>query len=573
MKKSKELGVMLKNMACEWKWLFGYIGKYKFTIILYIVLGTVGTVMSLGVTVASKFLIDAVVYHTDEVIVKYAVIVVGLAVFQYVFSALTSWITAVVSTKTNNEMRHEIYSHILTARWRDIGGFHSGDLLNRLEGDVGIVANGVISFIPSVFMRFVQFFGALAIVLYYDRTMAFLALMSAPFLFLSSRFLVRTMRKFNKESRELNGKILSYSEESIQNIQIIKSFDLVKQYINNFETLLSSYRSVRLSYDKFSIIMTLCLSLIGVIVSYACYGWGVYRLWQGAVSFGVMSAFLQISGILTSSFSSLASLAPTAVTIATSAGRIMEITSFEEENDSDRGNALAVLEDARKNGITVKADRVTFRYPDADFDVLNDISFTVSSGETIALTGPSGEGKTTVLKLLLGLMKPVSGKITLTAGNGKSVEISDSTRRFCSFVPQSVNIFSGTVAQNLRIVRPDASDEEIREVLRLSELSDFVYSLPDGADTVIGEQGANFSQGQLQRLALARALLRDAPVVLLDEATSALDMDTENRVLNNIMRKDSNKIYIITTHRESMLKYCDRVYRVASDGKMTEIQM
>ena len=347
---------------------------------------------------------------------------------------------------------------------------------------------------------------------------------------------------------------------------------MVKQYINNFETLLSSYRSVRLSYDKFSIIMTLCLSLIGVIVSYACYGWGVYRLWQGAVSFGVMSTFLQISGILTSSFSSLASLAPTAVTTATSAGRIMEITSFEEEADSDRENALAVLEDARENGITVKADRVTFRYPDADFDVLKDISFTVSSGETIALTGPSGEGKTTVLKLLLGLMKPVLGEITLTAGSGKSMEISDSTRRFFSFVPQSVNIFSGTVAQNLRIVKPDASDAEIREVLRLSELSDFVYSLPDGADTVIGEQGANFSQGQLQRLALARALLRDAPVVLLDEATSALDMDTENRVLNNIMRKDSNKIYIITTHRESMLKYCDRVYRVASDGKMTEIQ-
>lgn len=572
MKKSKELSVMLKNMAGEWKWLFGYIGKYKFTIILYILLGAVSTVMSLGVTVASKYLIDAVVYHTDSVIVKYAVIVIGLAVFQYVFSALTSWITAVVSTKTNNEIRHEIYSHILSAQWRDISRFHSGDLLNRLEGDVGVVANGVISFIPSIFMRSIQFFGALGIVLYYDKTMAFLALMSAPFLFLSSRFLIRTMRKFNKESRELNGRILSYSEESIQNIQIIKSFDLIKQYINNFESLLSSYRSVKLSYDKFSILMTLCLSLIGVIVSYACYGWGVYRLWQGAISFGVMSTFLQISGILTTSFGALASLAPTAVTIATSAGRIMEITAFDEETDSDRENALAVLENARGKGVRLDVGNVTFRYPDADFDVLKDVSFTVKPGETIALIGPSGEGKTTMLKLLLGLMKPVSGRITLTSPDDKSIEISDSTRRFCSFVPQSVNIFSGSVAQNLRIVKPDATDEEIREVLSLSELSEFVYSLPEGADTVIGEQGANFSQGQLQRLAIARALLRDAMVVLLDEATSALDIETEKRVLNNIMKNDSDKICIITTHRESMLHYCDRIYKIGSDGKMTELR-
>lgn len=573
MKRSNQLGSTLKTMAGEWKWLFGYIGKYKLIIMLYILLGAVGTVMSLGVTVASKFLIDSVVGHDDSVIVKYAVIVIFLAVFQYVFSALTSWITSVVSTRTNNEIRREIYAHILHSYWCDINKFHSGDLLNRLEGDVGVVANGVITFIPSIFMRTIQFFGALGIVLYYDKTMALFALMSAPFLFLSSRFLVKTMRRYNKQSRELNGKILSCGEESIQNLQIIKSFDLVKQYISNFESLLDSYRSVKLSYDRFSIIMTLCLSLIGVLVSYACYGWGVYRLWQGAISFGVMSTFLQISGMLTSSFASLASLAPSAVTIATSAGRIMEITKLDFESDSDRENALRVLESAAGKVVRLDVENVTFRYPDADFDVLKNISFSVSPGETIALTGPSGEGKTTVLKLLLGLMKPDEGTMRFTSADGMSAEISDSTRRFCSFVPQSVNIFSGTVSENLRTVKPDASDLEIREVLRLSELSDFVYSLPDGADTVIGEQGANFSQGQLQRLAIARALLRDAMVVLLDEATSALDIDTENRVLNNIMRKDSGKIYIITTHRESMLKYCDRVYRIGSDGKMTEIQM
>ena len=572
MKKSKGVRAVLKNMAREWKWLFRYIAKYKLIIILYILLGVAGTVMSLGVTVASKFLIDAVVYHSDSVIVKYAAIVIGLAVFQHVFQALTSWITASVSSRTNNEIRHEIYSHILMAQWRDIGSFHSGDLINRLEGDVSVVSNGVISFIPSIFMRSVQFFGALAIVLYYDKTMAFLALMSAPFLFLSSRFLVRTMRRFNRESRTLNGKILSYSEESIQNIQIIKSFDLIKQYINNFECLLSEYRNVKLSYDKFSIIMTLCLSLIGTAVSYACYGWGVYRLWQGAITFGVMSTFLQISGILTSSFSALASLAPNAVSIATSAGRIMEITSFTEETDADREQAEKVLTASAGRGVTFTADNVTFRYHDAQFDVLKDISFKVSPGETVALVGPSGEGKTTMLKLILGLMKPTAGSLSFSSLGGETVEISDSTRRFCSFVPQSIGIFSGTVADNLRAVKTDATDGEIKRVLALADLDTFVYSLPLGADTVIGEQGANFSQGQLQRLAIARALLRESPVLLMDEATSALDMETEKRVLENIMTADPARICIITTHRESMLRYCDRIYKIGEDGKMSEFE-
>lgn len=572
MKKSKDYRELIRNMTREWKWLFRYIAKYRFIIFLYILLGVTGTVMSLGVTVASKYLIDAVVYHSDSVIVKYAVIVIGLAVFQYVFQALTSWITASVSSKTNNEIRHEIYSHILMAQWRDIGSFHSGDLINRLEGDVSVVSNGVISFIPSIFMRSVQFFGALAIVLYYDKTMAFLALMSAPFLFLSSRFLVRTMRRFNKESRDLNGRILSYSEESIQNIQIIKSFDLIKQYVNNFEKLLADYRSVKLSYDKFSIIMTLCLSLIGVIVSYACYGWGVYRLWQGAITFGVMSTFLQISGILTLSFGALASLAPNAVSIATSAGRIMEITSFAEETDADRAQAERVLAASVGKGVAFVCDSVTFRYHDADFDVLKDITLTVRPGETVALVGPSGEGKTTMLKLILGLMKPTAGEMHFVADNGESVEISDSTRRFCSFVPQSIGIFSGTVADNLRAVKPDASDDDIKTVLTLADLDLFVCSLPRGADTVIGEQGANFSQGQLQRLAIARALLRNSPVLLMDEATSALDIDTEKRVLENIMTADPDRICIITTHRESMLRYCDRVYRIGEDGRMTEFE-
>ena len=572
MSKNKDYKALLKSMAREWKWLLKYIVKYRLAIVVYVVLGVVATLMSLGVSVASKYLVDAVVAHSSNTILRSAVLAVGLVLFQYLFQAMSSWITAVVSSKANNDIRHEVYSRILCAEWSEISAFHSGDLINRIEGDAATVSSGVISFIPAVFTRSVQFLGSLVIVLYYDKTMALIALMGAPFLFLSSRFLVKTIRKYNKKSRELNGEILSYSEESMQNIQIIKAFDLTKQYIERFKFILENYRKMRLEYEKFSICMTIVLSLIGVVVSYSCYGWGIYRLWQGAITYGTMTLFIQISSVLTSSFSSLASLAPTAVAIATAAGRIMEVTEFDVENDSDREQAEKVLEASGNNGLKLVMKDVAFKYGEKENEVLKSISLSVLSGETVALIGPSGEGKTTVLKLLLGLIMPTSGEIYLEAGNGKRVKVSDSTRRFFSYVPQSVNIFSGTIAENLRMVKPDAAEAELFSALECADLAAFVRSLPEGLNTQIGERGTKLSQGQLQRLAIARALLRESKIMLLDEVTSSLDMDTEARVLENIMKTSPDRICIVTTHRESMLKYCNRVYKIAADGELSAIK-
>lgn len=569
MSRNKDYKSLLQNMLKEWKWLFKYIVKYRATIIVYVILGVVSTVMALGVSVTSKYLVDAVIDKASDTILHSAALAVGLVLFQYLFQALSSWITAVVSSKVNNDIRREVYSKILCARWKDIGSYHSGDLINRLEGDASTVSSGVISFIPSAFTRVVQFLGSLVIVLYYDKTMAVIALMSAPFMFFSSRILVRTIRKYNKKGRELNGKILSYSEESMQNIQIIKSFDLTKQYINNFKEILENYRHIRLEYEKFSIGMTIALSLIGVVVSYSCYGWGIYRLWKGAISYGTMTLFMQISGSLTSSFSSLASLAPTAVTIATAAGRIMEVTGFEEENDADKAQAIKVLEASNENGLKLVFGDVSFKYGDKENAVLKNSSFEIHSGETVAFVGPSGEGKTTILKLILGLISQNSGEIYIESLAGERVNISDSTRRFCSYVPQSVNIFSGTVRENLKMVKEDATDEELLEALKNADLLNFINSLENGLETEIGERGTNLSQGQLQRLAIARALLRDSKILLLDEITSSLDTETEGKVLENIMKSSPDKICIVTTHRDSMLKYCNRVYRVSADGSIS----
>lgn len=238
----------LSEMLREWRWALRYVANYKFTVMLYILIGLLGTAISLSTAVASKYLIDAVVSHTDDRLLTYAALTIGLAVFQFVFSALSSWITAVVSTRVSNGIREEIYSNIVSSKWEEIHLYRSGDLLNRIEGDVSTVSSGVIGFIPSAFTRVLQFLGSLAIVLYYDKMMAVFSLLSAPFLFAISRIIMRTIRRYNKESRELNGQVLSFSEESFRNIQIIKAFDLTEEYVYGFRTMLESYRKVKLKY-------------------------------------------------------------------------------------------------------------------------------------------------------------------------------------------------------------------------------------------------------------------------------------------------------------------------------------
>lgn len=571
MKKPGEYVELFRSLGKEWKWLLRFVSRYKFQIFLYVVIGVSATLMGLGVSVASKFLIDSVVSHERETIVRSAAIAVSLGITQILVNAAMSRVTTVIGTKISLEIRSSIYEHIIYARWQDIRKYHSGDLLNRIEGDVGSVSNSVVSFIPGIFTRSVQFLGCLGVVLYYDPTMAAFAFLSAPFLVFSSRLSTKMLRKYSKESREANGEILSFISESVQNIQTIKAFDITRRYVDRFKVNLELFRKIRLDQDRFSVIMSMCMSLIGLLVSYMCYGWGVYRLWQGAITYGTMTLFLQISGQLTSSFSAIVSLLPGAITIATAAGRIMEITDLPVEKNVDAEKAEKMLESANKNGITIRCNNLTFAYDDGDKPVVKDISFSAAPGETIAFIGPSGEGKTTILRLILGLVEPGSGEITMETADGKKLNISESTRRFCSYVPQGNAVFSGRIADNLRIVRPEATEEELINALKTADAWSFIEKLPEGIYTEINEKGVNFSEGQVQRISIARALLRDAPVIVMDEATSALDKATEDTVLANMMKAYPNRTRVITTHRPSMLQYCTRVYRVDENGNLIEV--
>ena len=554
---------MLQEMYEETKWMYTYAKKYKFQIVFYIFLGVLTTVMGLASSVGSKYLIDAVTGQDSGNIALIALFIVAMGLFSIGINAITTMISARINIKVNNEIQAEVYDKILVADWISMKEFHSGDLLNRLNGDVNTVASSILSWIPSLITRSAQFFGILAIILYYDPTMAVIALGSAPVMLIVSKTLMKKMRDYNKRMRQVSSDVMSFNEESFQNIQSIKAFDLVGLFSKRLRDVQQNYKDVFLDYNKFSVYTSSFMSVVGMFVAYACFGRGVYRLWTGHITFGTMTLFVQLSGQLSSSFKSIVSLVPSAISATTSAGRIMEFFKIKDESELEDDKAKLIQNNTQGKGLSVVLDDVEFSYNE-NKTVFKHADIVANPGEIVALVGPSGEGKTTMIRLLLGLINTKSGNASIRDINGVSCKISSATRRFFAYVPQGNTIFSGTIAENMRMVKQDATDAEIVEALKAACAYDFVNKLPDGINSKVGERGSGFSEGQAQRLSIARALLRKSPILLLDEATSALDVFTERQVLRNIMNMGYARTCIVTTHRPSVLTMCDKVYKIDS---------
>ena len=554
---------MLQEMYEETKWMYTYAKKYKFQIVFYIFLGVLTTVMGLASSVGSKYLIDAVTGQDSGNIALIALFIVAMGLFSIGINAITTMISARINIKVNNEIQAEVYDKILVADWISMKEFHSGDLLNRLNGDVNTVASSILSWIPSLITRSAQFFGILTIILYYDPTMAVIALGSAPVMLIVSKTLMKKMSYYNKRMRQVPIDVMSFNEESFQNIQSIKAFDLVGLFSKRLRDVQQNYKDVFLDYNKFSVYTSSFMSVVGMFVAYACFGWGVYRLWTGHITVGTMTLFVQLSGQLSSSFKSIVSLVPSAISATTSAGRIMEFFKIKDESNLEDDKAKLIQNNTQGKGLSVVLDDVEFSYNE-NKTVFKHADIVANPGEIVALVGPSGEGKTTMIRLLLGLINTKSGNASIRDINGVSCKISSATRRFFAYVPQGNTIFSGTIAENMRMVKQDATDAEIVEALKAACAYDFVNRLPDKINSKVGERGSGFSEGQAQRLSIARALLRKSPILLLDEATSALDVFTERQVLRNIMNMGYARTCIVTTHRPSVLTMCDKVYKIDS---------
>ena len=532
-------------------------------------LGASGSVLGLGTSVVSKELVDAVTGVNSRGIVQVACLYVGVGVGQIFVNAVKSRLSLKVRLKVTNEIRADIYEQVLRTNWESLAKYRSGDLLYRVNGDAGMVANTILTFLPNVVTTLISFGGAFLIVIKNDPWMALIALLGAPVSFLTSRYSAKRMRQFQRDNQNVASDRTVFDQETFQNLQFIKAFGMLDRVTEKFHRIQQESVDVALRQNKFQQYMTITTSLVGQAVGYACYGFAAFRLWQGQISYGTMTMFVSMAASLRGSFSGILNLAPMVIRAGISAERIMEITSLPRDSMEDKEEAEEIKKQSLEKGVYVHMEHVDFAYEEEKW-IYQGADFRAEPGEIVALIGPSGQGKTTTLNLILGLYHPRKGKIAIGNPAGNELRASSSTRCMFSYIPQGNTMFSGTIADNMRMVKPEASDKEIRAALEAACAWEFVEKLEHGMDTEVRERGTRFSEGQKQRLSIARALLADAPVMILDEATSALDVATERRVLRSIIKKEPNRTVIVAAHRPSVFSMCSRVYKVG-DGRIMEM--
>ena len=551
----------------DWKWIFSYSRKYTKVIICYTIIGIISSTLGLVSSVASKYMIDIITGYQFEKLWLVAVIMMSSMVVSLLFTSLVNRYSTKLSIYVNNDMQADIFDRIIDADWLSISQFENGDILNRFNNDVNTVASNAVSWLPNLIIYVYSIAATLAVILYYDATMALIALLSAPILLLSGRYLMRKNSEYRRKVLEVNSKLMNYEVETFYNFDTIKSFGVMEHYSKGLRGWQERFKQTNLAYNLFTIKTNIGMSVLSAGVSFLAFGYCLFRLWTGDILYGTMTLFLEQRSKLSNQFSNLVRIIPGMLNSAVSARRIRELVELPREvhmpEQSER------MRQAARHGFTVQLEHVNFAYIQ-EHRVLTDSNFIASPGEIVALVGPSGEGKTTMLRMILGLLHPNQGTAQLVTQDGETVPIHADTRRYFSYVPQGNTLMSGTIADNLRVVKEDATEEEIKQALETACAWEFVQKMPDGIHSLLGTRGRGVSEGQAQRISIARAVLRDAPILLLDEATSALDVATERQVLRNIMHRHPNKTCIVTTHRPSVLNLCQRIYRVI-DTKVTQL--
>ena len=548
----------LQEVIADWRWIFSYSRRYKGAIVFYVFLGILSTTLSLVGAVTSKYVIDIITgYQTSRLWLLIA-ISVGSTVFGLVLNSLLGRISLKLSIRINNDVQRDIFDKIIDADWAALNRYESGDILNRFSNDVSSVSGNAVSWLPTILVSLYRFVATFFVILHFDWIMAAFALASAPLLLLASRVVLRRQREYGKKVRTMASEVMSFELETFYNMDTIKSFGITDQYSGRLLDWQEKFKGVNLEYNLFTIKTNVFLTLSGSAVSMSAFGYCLYKLWTKTITYGTMTLFLQQTSALSAAFKQVVAIIPNFLSASISAHRIRELVELPKEVHVEESRAL---QEKAGQGFTVELRDLDFAYVE-NRSVLRDSGLIAKPGEIIALVGASGEGKTTLVRLILALIYPGKGEALIRAGDGTEYPLNADTRTLFSYVPQGNTILSGTIAENLRMGKSDATEAEMIQALKLACAWEFVEKLPDGLYTKLGRRGKGLSEGQAQRLAIARAVLRDAPILLLDEASSALDVGTERRVLRNIMAAQPNRTCIVTTHRPTVLNLCKRVYQV-----------
>ncbi len=557
-KKAKE--GTLRGVWLDWLWIWSFSRRRWVSVVLYTLFGITASGMGLVAGVISKYMIDAIVTMNLNNLLLYCLLSIGSAALAIAFQSMTSRFSAKLSIAMHNDVQAKVFDELLRTDWMALSKYPTGDLLSRFSGDVSTVSSCAVSWLPNVIIQCFTILATLAVILYYDPIMALIGCASTPILFLMSRSLLKKQRAHNQQMRQVGGEMSAFQSESFRNIDTLKSFGVEDQVGVKLRFWQKRYRDTVLEHNKFTIKTSIWLTVMSNVVQYAALAYCLWRLWNKDILFGTMTLFLQQRASLTNAFSSLMGLIPTALSGSVSAERVRELTELPKE---PRTQQIPIPD----GSCAVELKNLQVAYTE-DRKVLSDVDLYAPAGQIVALVGPSGEGKTTLLRLLLGLIRPDEGTMELVDPEGKRYPLGADTRRCFAYVPQGNTVIAGTVAENLRLGHEDASDEDIIAALEDACAWEFVKELPLGIHSPIGEGGKGLSEGQAQRLSIARALLRRAPVMLLDEVTSALDPATEQRVLSNLTNRGVTTI--VTTHRPSVLHQCSRAYRV-ENGQVTQL--
>ena len=530
-------------------WLWRSSRGLRLQAALNAIIGILSVTLDFAFIYATKWTIDIATSRAEGSLRVAAYVLASIMISKIMLGFARKWVGALLGVRSQNILQKRLFSHLLHSEWNGQEDRHSGDTLNRMEQDVRDLTSCITETVPAMLEVSYRFVGAFIYLFHMDGRLACLIVCIVPCFLILSKVYVRKMRAITRDIRSTESRVQSILQESIQHRAILKTLERVGTMIEKLEQTQSELRRHVRHRAVFSSSSSTLLSIgfgTGYLVTFL---WGVNSLQEGTITYGMMISFIQLVGQIQGPFRDMTRFIPVLISTLTASERLMELEDKPLEDDS---NPITFAE-----GAGVRLKDVSFRYRENGRAILSHFSCDFPKGSTTAILGETGAGKTTLIRLVLALLKPTEGQVEMYDGS-RTEAVSPRTRCNLVYVPQGNTLFSGTIRDNLLLGNPDATEADMREALKTA-CAGFVMDRPDGLDAICGELGAGLSEGQAQRIAIARALLRKGSVLLLDEATSALDMHTEQELLKNLSNREAGQTIICVTHRPAVISYCTQV--------------
>ena len=546
----------MKEIISKAKVYIHWINRASLQIRVHLFFGTLFGILrvlfGLAFILQSKNMIDIATGSAQGSLWRGVSILIAILLTQLVLGVTNGYLYTQAENLMKNRLRERLFGKLLISPLYKRGSYHSGDLTARLEEDVRIVTSNITTSLPTVVITGTQFVGALWLLMQFDKHLAWVRVFILPIFMVLGKILGSRLRKMTKDIRQDQSKIQSHIQEGLQHSSLLRSLEaetLIKTNLGDLQDQV--YRKI-LKRSRFTLSSQSMLSL-GFSSGYlTAFLWGCFSLHNGTITFGIMTAFLQLVSQVQGPTASLASLIPGFIHASTSIDRLIEIEGFKTEEAKD---SVYV-----KGTPGIRFNNITYSYPGEDQTLYNNFSYDFKPGTRTAVLGPTGTGKTTLIRMILALIYPEKGHVTLY-DNQQELPVSPGTRCNISYVPQGNTLLSGTIRENLKLANPQATDEDIQKALHIA-VADFVYELPEGLNTLCGERGSGLSEGQAQRIAIARGLLKPATVLLLDEISASLDKDTEALLFKRLSAYAADKTIILITHRMNATVYCNHILQL-----------